>query len=112
MLVTAVVMLPSRVGPLVEEEARARGIDVRLGGVSVDLFKGRIELADLHLANEDGYVDESLTAAQRVTLEASAGPLLRGKLRVDGVHAHAPFLSVERLADGHINLLDLSLIHI
>ncbi len=106
LLATAMVVLPSRVGPLVEKEARARGIDVRLGGVSVDLFRGRIELADLQLANEEGYDDDSLTAAQRVTLEASVGPLVRGELRVDGVHAHAPFLSVERLADGHINLLD------
>jgi hypothetical protein len=107
LLALAIAVLPSRLGPLVEQEAGVRGIELTIGGVTVDLFGGRIGLAGLRLQNERDYRDDSLAAADRVTLDATWWPLLRGELAVDGVTAYAPLLNVERLRSGHINLLDL-----
>ncbi len=107
LFVLGVVVLPPVIRPVVESAAAARGVDMEMGSLRVNLLRGQVALGDLVVGNPPGYADGPLATVDACAVRAGLLPILRGDITVHVATAKRPVLNLERRASGEINLLAL-----
>lgn len=84
------------------------GIDVRVGGLSINVAKGELYLKAVEIKNPEGFLLENCASIGRVAVEVDIPSLIRQKtLLVKNVEVAHALLNVIRNKDGEINLNQL-----
>jgi uncharacterized protein involved in outer membrane biogenesis len=99
--------LPHLLRQQIEERASAAlGRDVRVGEVSVSLWRLAVTLRELSIGGAPGMKEPQLTV-QRLLVNASASSLFRRAPVVEALEVDAPRLRLLRRADGSYDLEDI-----
>ena len=81
------------------------GIDVRVGGLSINLPDGILYLKEVEVKNPDGFFLENLASVKRVAVEVDLLSLLTQKLvLVKNIEVEKALLNVVRNREGELNL--------
>jgi hypothetical protein len=81
------------------------GIDVRVGGLSINVASGLLYLKEVEVKNPDGFLFENLASIARVTIEVDIPSLFGKKLiLVKNVAVESALVNVIRNKAGEINI--------
>jgi len=78
--------------------------DVRVSNVSIDLRKGKAEIASMTIANPEGYSSEKLFELKNVAVDIDLSSLGEDVLVIDAVRIQNPKINFEGDADGGSNM--------
>jgi len=98
-------LTPERLGAIAQSVARTHlTTDVHIESISLKLFRS-IEVRGVKVAQPEGFEGDTLAGLDRVMVRFRLLPLLRRRLEVTEVALDSPHLSVNRSADGKLNML-------
>lgn len=80
----------------------ALGVNTELGGASVSLFKGSVELRELDVANPEGFSSPSFVKAGLIRFDMSPAELRKKELYVEEITLQGPEFTYE-MKDGRSN---------
>jgi hypothetical protein len=90
--------------PKVSEEL---GMDVSVEKVSVNLFKGSLDIAKLSLGNPEGFSDPSIFALDRAGLDVVLRDLLQREVRISDAAVKNAIITLVRNQEGKVNLTEI-----
>lgn len=86
------------------------GLNLRVGGISIGVFRSAVALKEVRLSNPAGFPDPVMMEMPELFVDYNSAGFLRGKIHLEEVRVDIREFLVERDAKGRLNLDSLTVV--